>query len=337
MPLLDLTFSDLYVSGEPASSSYKMTPDARQMRPVPEEYAAELAELREHCLDLHSQHGHGRRHSGFSVDWPTDDPVGRMRVKPLRTAHESPLFVCRRLGRAPAGLIQLGFPPKVVEELLKNPVQDGLILFMGAIGSGKTTAAGAFLIETILKHGGVGLTIEAPIELDLEGPYGDGMILQTEVESETEMGEVLREEMLRSSANLLLVGEIKAKVTAAEAATLSNTGHPVVSTYHAPDIPTGLARYARDMGNDLDAFADALSAVFHLKLTHFEQMRSQAPATTEPIPGKLTPPKKLLTVSPLIIPRDDTRLRSQLRGGEFHQLNSEIQRQRGQFLNNRSI
>lgn len=336
MPLLDLAFSDLFVSGEPASSSYKMTPDARQMRPVPEEYATELAELREHCLDLHSQLDRGRRHSGFSVDWPTDDPVARMRVKPLMTAHESPLFVCRRLAPAPKGLVQLGFPPKVVEELLKNPVQDGLMLFLGSIGSGKTTAAGAYLIESIRKHGGVGLTIEAPIELDLEGPYGEGMILQTEVESEAEMGEVLREEMLRSSANLLLVGEIKRKITAIEAATLSNTGHPVVSTYHAPDIPTGLARFARDMDGDLDAFADALSAVFHLKLTHFEQMQRK-PEPSEPIPGKLAPPRKLLTVSPLFIPRDDTRLRSQLRGGEFHQLTSEIQRQRGQFLNNRGV
>jgi len=68
---------------------------------------------------------------------------------------------------------------------LMNPDLSGLLIISGAIKSGKTTAACAIIKARLQQFGGVAVTIEDPIELPLEGSYGDGVCYQTTINKET--------------------------------------------------------------------------------------------------------------------------------------------------------
>jgi hypothetical protein len=112
----------------------------------------------------------------------------------------------------------------------------------------------------------------------------------------------------------------------------SRTGHPVISTTRADDIPTGSARFARKNGGQNDALADALSAVFHLSLQHFDP-KNAIPSRKQGTPGVEAPPARLLKVSPLFVSEtNETSIRSIIRAGNFQQLWSQIERQRNLFL-----
>ncbi len=322
MELLDLPFSDLFLDANPASSWIKATPDAREMQFVPEAFFPEIEALRRDLLARSTT-------QSFSIEWGNPRRE-RLRVKPLMTAHVEPLFVCRRFAGTPKPLVELGMPPAVVDRLLSRPVRNGLILFIGSMAAGKTTAASSFTVEYVSRHGGVAMTVEAPIEMDLEGRHGNGIVYQTEVESDDDMGPALRG-MLRSAANLLFCGEVKTDVAAREVLNLATSGHPVVTTFHGPDLPTGLLRFARSTGDQNDALAHALTAVFHLTLRN-PRLLPGVPLPSG-LPGHPAPPDRLLTVSPLLVV-DGTRdhVRSAIRSGNFDQLGSEIERQRRLFL-----
>ncbi len=322
MELLSLPFSELYIEADPASSWMKPTPDARDIEPVPKEAYDDLTRLRAELMSRSSS-------DSFSVEWGIAHRE-RLRVKPIRTAHINPLFVCRRFRSLPQPLKELGMPPQVVDRLLDRPARPGLTIFMGEMGSGKTTAASSYTVEYVSRHGGLAVTVEVPIEMDLEGKHGRGKVYQTEVESEEDIGPALRG-MLRSSANLLFCGEVKTDAAAREVLMLGTSGHPVVTTFHAPDLQTGLMRFARMASDQNDALAEAFTAAFHLTLRNATRCQD---AGREPgLPGRSAPPERLLTVSPLLA-LDGTldQVRSAIRSGSFHQLKSEIDRQRRLFL-----
>lgn len=322
MALLDLSFSDLFVGADPGTCWVKATPDAREMTFIPTDLHEEVGRLRAKLIER--SHGHP-----FSFEWG-DDKRERLRVKPVTTAHVDPLFVCRRLAGRPRPLLELGWPPRLVDHLLSRPVRSGLVLFIGAMDSGKTTSASSYTVEYVARHGGVAMTVEVPIEMDLEGRHERGMVYQTEVESDDDLGPALRG-MLRSSANLLFPGEVKTDSAAREVLTLSTSGHPVVTTFHGPDLPTGLRRFARHTGDQNAALADALTAVFHLTLRN--SVNDEAREQPASLPGRPAGPGRRLLVAPLLLlPENREKIRSAIRGGNFHQLESEIERQRRLLL-----
>lgn len=326
MALLDISFSDLFIGSDLASSSYKATPDSRILSPLPANETTEFNALRASLLDRWQGNP-----NDFRLEWGTTPQPVLLRVKPIRTAYITPLFVCRRSAPRPGSMLDLGFPPEIVKRLLERPFKTGVVLFIGQMASGKSTAASAFILDYTRLHGGICLTVESPIEMDLEGPYGDGYVYQHEVKSEDEMARELRG-MLRSSANMLFPSEAKYDETVREINGLATTGHRVVTTFHGSDIPSGLARWSRQSGGQNDALADGLAAVFHLTLNHYDNQAAQQPARGN-LPGHFAPPPRLLQVSPLLVlPENQTVIRSNIRSGAFQQLNSEIERQKNMFL-----
>lgn len=327
MPLLDISFSDLYVAADLVSSFYKATPDSRIRIPIPEQHANEFATLR-HALTTKCSPGNAE----FRLLWGTPPNQVLFRVKPTQTAYINPLFVCRRAAPKPGTMLELGFPPEVVKRLMDRTLKQGLVLFLGRMGSGKTTSAAAFIMDYLKKNGGTCFTCESPIEIDMEGPCGeDGYIFQHEVPTEEDIGRTLLG-MLRTGANMFFPGEARFDDTVRIVTEMATTGHVVVTTAHGDDLPSGLARIARKNGGQSDALADSLSAVFHLDLKHFDQ--KTAIATRKPgLPGMAAPPTRLLKVSPLFVTESNkTSISSIIRAGNFQQLNSEIERQRHQFL-----
>lgn len=327
MILSDLVFSDLFVAENATTSWFKATPDSLNAESVPDECELELIELRRH---LEAQSGH----SAFRVDWPNASGV-RLRVERISVAESKVVYVCRRFRLMPGPLAALGMPTGVAEKLLEANLREGLVVFFGKAGSGKTTTAASFISERLTRFGGVCWTVENPIELPLQGKHGKGWCYQTEASCDDDIGPAVRH-MLRATPNIILIGEIRDGLAVREAIAAATSGHLVVATFHAADLISGLGRLARLAGNDnaLAAIADALRVAVHLSL-HNAEPGMVLPGSALVVPdtkGTGTPPR-VLSVEPLWMSGQTTEaLRSIVRDGDFHLLKSEVERQRRSFL-----
>lgn len=321
MSILDFEWENLYVATDAAASWYSDPVGGMAVCAIPSEHRGDLATFRQALIEANG----GRP---FRIDWGEGESAERLRVKPLTTSYINPLFVIRRFRAGLSGLRDLGFPPGIIKRLLDEPIEPGLILFLGGQKAGKTTAANAFVVEHVAEHGGVAFTVEAPAEIDIEGSHGKGRVIQTEVEDEADLGVALRG-LLRSGASLLFCGEVTRDSAAREVVAIATAGQPVVTTYHSPDVVTGLRRFAEAAGENYGAFADALTAVFYL-----ERGKRRLPNLTgEGPPGAVAAPLKPLRVSPLVMTSDAREMiRSNLRAGTFEQLKSEMERQMAMFL-----
>lgn len=327
MTLSDLIFSDLFVAESVATSWFKSTPDSLNAQPLPAECELELDELRRH-LDARSGN------SDFRVDWPNTAGL-RLRVERIQVAESKVIYVCRRFRILPGMLASLGMPTGVAEKLMAADLREGLVVFLGKAGSGKTTTAASFISERLTRFGGVCWTIENPIELPLQGKHGKGWCYQTEASSDDDIGPAVRH-MLRATPNIILIGEMRDGLAVREAIAAATSGHLVVATFHAADLLSGIARLVRLAGDDnaSAALADALRVGIHLSL-HNAESGMVLPGSVLTVPdtkGTGTPPR-ILSVEPLWMSGQTTDgLRSIVRDGDIHLLKSEVERQRRSFL-----
>lgn len=326
MMLQDLEFSDLYVAEVPGDCWFKPTPDSMNVVPVPSACAEELVALRK-FLQAQAQ----SRGPSFRVNWPQKGGP-RMRVGQMQLATGQSLFVCRRYRMPPGDLTALGVPPTFARKLNDATLTEGLVVFMGKAGSGKTTTAASFISERLTTHGGVCWTVENPIEIPLQGKHGKGWCYQTEVASDEDIGPAICN-MLRASPNIIFIGELRESVAVREAITASVSGHLVVATFHAGDLVTGLSRLAMLANNDKisAALADALRVAAHLTL-HIAEKGKGPPPSAQPFTlpdstGTGTPPR-ILSFEPLWMNNElKESLQSIVRDGTFKLLNSEVDRQ----------
>jgi twitching motility protein PilT len=320
MDLAHLVYSDLFLVDQATSCWYKETPDSLTAKPVPVELEPECQALRCELLSL----------GGFKssrIEWPRDSGI-RLRVERIEVADKQVVFICRRFNLPPGQLTSLGVPPEVARRLLSPTLKEGLVIFFGKAGSGKSTTAASFITERLNLFGGVCWTIENPVELPLQGKHGKGWCYQTEASTDEAIGPAIPP-MLRATPNILLVGEIRDAEVAREIVTAGNSGHLVVCTLHAPDLLSGIARLCR-LAGDPTAVADALRVGMHLSL-------HTAVAGDPPPPSMLSikdtkgtgTPARVLGVQPLFINGDTADgIKSYIREGSIHQLKSEVERQR---------
>ena len=130
---------------------------------------------------------------------------------------------------------------KVVREMIARPF--GLILLTGPTGSGKTTTLYAMLKELDREANNV-VSLEDPIEYNIEG------VNQSQVRPEIgyDFASGLRT-ILRQDPDIIMVGEIRDKETAAMAIHAALTGHLVLSTLHTNNA-AGVVPRLVDMGID---------------------------------------------------------------------------------------
>jgi twitching motility protein PilT len=326
MNLQSLVFSDLFLAQRVQDSWYKATPDAMNVQAVPADCHAELAELR---TSLQQHNGK----SGFRIAFTSGDaePLG-LRIERIAVANGETIYVCRRHRLPPGALISLGMPPNIADQMMSPSLHNGLVVFFGKAGSGKTTSAASFAVERLSRFGGVCWTVENPIEMNLQGAHGRGWCYQTEVDTDNEIGPAIRR-LMRATPNLIFIGELRDGVAVAEAITAAASGHLVVTTFHASDLVAGLARLTRlaKIGNGerdaAAALADVLRIGAHLHLNNYRPGEKLPGSAPEP-KGTGTPPR-VLTVEPIALTgAGDEGVRSILRDGDFHRLRSEIERQR---------
>jgi type II secretory ATPase GspE/PulE/Tfp pilus assembly ATPase PilB-like protein len=175
--------------------------------------------------------------------------------------------------------------PKIELQRLRDLLthRDGIVVVTGPTGSGKTTTLYGALRE--LADGKVNImTVEDPIEYELPG------ITQTQVQTKQGMtfASALRA-MLRQDPDVILVGEIRDKETAVTAAQAAMTGHLVLTTVHANDAVSAVARLA-DMGLQYSTIAQVMRGAIAQRL-----MRRVCPSCAESVRGQLTPDEQRLT------------------------------------------
>jgi type IV pilus assembly protein PilB len=160
------------------------------------------------------------------------------RIATLPTSHGE--AVTLRLLDRDHGLLNiagLGFEPDALQRLrLSYGRPWGLILAVGPTGSGKSTTIYSILTEINDPSRNV-ITVEDPVEYDIPG------IKQTQVHTKISytFAAGLRA-ILRADPDVIVVGEIRDAETAHTAAKAALTGHLVLSTLHANDAATAIAR-----------------------------------------------------------------------------------------------
>lgn len=336
MFLQDLEFSDLYVAEESTDCWYKPTPDSMNVMPVDAACAEELASLRKLLIQQTQSHG-----AAFRIQWPPKTGL-RMRVGRMTISTGQPIFVCRRYRMPPGNLAALGVPTAFATSLTSPNLKEGLVVFMGKAGSGKTTTAASFISQRLREHGGVCWTVENPVEIPLHGRHGKGWCYQTEAKTDDDIGPAIRD-MLRASPNIIFIGELRDSKAVREAITASISGHLVVATFHAGDLVSGLSRLAMLANNEkiAAALADALRVAAHLTL-HIAEPGKQPPQSALPFTlpdsmGTGTPPR-ILQFEPLWMD-DELResIQAIIRDGSFHMLSSQVERQRRAAMMSRTF
>ena len=134
---------------------------------------------------------------------------------------------------------QLGLPP-VLEKIAME--DRGLILVSGTTGSGKSSTM-ASMVDYINRHRKKKIvTIEDPIEFlhrDL-----DSIVIQREVGTDTQGFEQALRAALRQDPDIVLIGEMRDRITVDVALQAAETGHLIMATVHTTDSVRGVTRFA---------------------------------------------------------------------------------------------
>ncbi|MCY9802974.1 PilT/PilU family type 4a pilus ATPase [Vibrio scophthalmi] len=161
---------------------------------------------------------------------------GRFRVSAF-FQREQPGAVIRRIETKIPTCEELNLPT-VLQELATT--KRGLVLMVGATGSGKSTTMAAMTGYRNLHRSGHILTVEDPIEFVHE--HQRCIVTQREVGLDTESYEVALKNSLRQAPDMILIGEIRSRETMEYAMAFAETGHLCMATLHANNANQALER-----------------------------------------------------------------------------------------------
>jgi twitching motility protein PilU len=132
---------------------------------------------------------------------------------------------------------ELNLPP-ILQDIAMT--KRGLVIFVGATGSGKSTSLAAMIGYRNQNSYGHIITIEDPIEFVHK--HGNCIVMQREVGVDTDSYEVALKNTLRQAPDVILIGEIRARETMEHAIAFAETGHLCLSTLHANNTNQALDR-----------------------------------------------------------------------------------------------
>lgn len=310
MGLRQFDFTDLYFSeqGEAFVRGAQGTDSPISL--VPAEHSHDLEDLHRRVCDR------GQLEKEFFVDY---DKV-RYRVSKIESI-DGVWYALRRAKFPIPRLGELGLHPRVIQYLGHLGRRHGLIIFAGATGQGKTTTACSLLQEYLLCYGDVGITIEDPPELPLNGTHGQfGRCFQIRVEN-GDFGRAMSQTM-RYNPRYILLGEIRAPYEASQALRAAINGHLVITTIHAGSIQEALNAMLKLVSGQENlelarhVLADGLAGVLHQKL-----MKTKS---------GVKPKIDFLFAGPV---GQDPGIRTKIRQGKIEQLSTEIEQQATRVMN----
>lgn len=110
---------------------------------------------------------------------------------------------------------------------------EGLMLFTGPTGAGKSTSLAAMIQHIASNHGGHIVTLEDPIEFIFKSDKG--LIRQRQFGSDFVSFPEALKHVLRQDPDIIMIGEMRDLETIAAALTMAETGHLVFGTLHTPN------------------------------------------------------------------------------------------------------
>ena len=128
--------------------------------------------------------------------------------------------------------------PKVLKDIAST--KRGLVIFVGATGSGKSTSLAAMVDYRNENSFGHIITIEDPVEF--VHPHKNCIVTQREVGIDTEGWEAALKNTLRQAPDVILMGEIRDRETMEHAVAFAETGHLCMATLHANSANQALDR-----------------------------------------------------------------------------------------------
>jgi len=131
----------------------------------------------------------------------------------------------------------LRLPPILTEVVMRKR---GLILFVGATGSGKSTSLAALIDYRNSNSSGHIVTIEDPVEYVHN--HKKSIVNQREVGVDTRSWHNALKNTLRQAPDVILIGEIRDRETMEYAISFAETGHLCISTLHANNANQALDR-----------------------------------------------------------------------------------------------
>lgn len=162
--------------------------------------------------------------------------VGRFRVSAFYQRNHAGM-VLRRIETEIPRIDDLGLP-QILKELALT--KRGLILFVGATGTGKSTSLASMIGHRNENSAGHIITIEDPIEFVHQ--HAGCIVTQREVGIDTESFEVALKNTLRQAPDVILIGEVRSKETMDYAIAFAETGHLCLATLHANNANQAMDR-----------------------------------------------------------------------------------------------
>ena len=162
--------------------------------------------------------------------------VGRFRVNAfMQQGHVG--LVMRTIPRELPSIDALGLPV-VMKDIAMT--KRGLVIVVGATGSGKSTSLAAMVDHRNTHSWGHIITIEDPVEY--VHSHKNCIVTQREVGIDTDGWEPALKNTLRQAPDVILMGEIRDRVTMDHAVAFAETGHLCITTLHANSANQALDR-----------------------------------------------------------------------------------------------
>ena len=162
--------------------------------------------------------------------------IGRFRVNVFMQQQRVGM-VLRTITTKIPGLDELGMPP-VLKDIVMT--KRGMVLVVGATGSGKSTTLAAMLGHRNQNSHGHIITIEDPVEFVHE--HAHCIVTHREVGVDTESWHAALKNTLRQAPDVILIGEIRDRETMEYAVAFAETGHLCMATLHANSANQALDR-----------------------------------------------------------------------------------------------
>jgi twitching motility protein PilU len=166
----------------------------------------------------------------------TTPEKGRFRVN-VFTQQQHPGMVIRRINTVIPSAEEIGLPAVFTSLIMRHR---GLILVVGATGSGKSTSLAAMLDHRNRHSSGHIITIEDPIEFVHE--HKGCIITQREIGIDTHSYHDALKNALRQRPDVVLIGEIRERETMEHAIHFTESGHLCVATIHARNASQAIER-----------------------------------------------------------------------------------------------
>jgi len=146
-------------------------------------------------------------------------------------------MVVRRIKADVMSVAELGLP-SILNDIVMT--KRGLVLVVGATGSGKSTSLAAMIDHRNANEAGHIITIEDPIEFVHR--HKQSIVTQREVGFDTHSFQMALKNTLRQAPDVILIGEIRDTETMEAAITFAETGHLCLGTLHSNNANQAIER-----------------------------------------------------------------------------------------------